>query len=56
MVHKGDMKILAQMLKNIDEKHGKVEFKAPLLLLPTYNIVDELKKKGDWEILQNIQV
>jgi aconitate hydratase 2/2-methylisocitrate dehydratase len=33
MVHKGDMKILAQMLKNIDEQQGKVEFKAPLLLL-----------------------
>jgi aconitate hydratase 2/2-methylisocitrate dehydratase len=34
MVHKGDMKILAQMLKNIDEKHGKVEFKAPLVVAP----------------------
>jgi aconitate hydratase 2/2-methylisocitrate dehydratase len=53
MVHKGDMKILAQMLKNIDEQQGKVEFKAPLVVAPpTYNIVDELKKEGDWEILQ----
>ncbi len=53
MVHKGDMKILAQMLKNIDEQHGKVEFKAPLVVAPpTYNIVDELKSEGDWEILQ----
>jgi aconitate hydratase 2/2-methylisocitrate dehydratase len=53
MVHKGDMKILAQMLKNIDELHGKVEFKAPLVVAPpTYNIVDELKAEGDWEILQ----
>ncbi len=26
MVHKGDMKILAQMLKNIETLHGKVEF------------------------------
>jgi aconitate hydratase 2/2-methylisocitrate dehydratase len=53
MVHKGDMKILAQMLKNIDEQHGKVEFKAPLVVAPpTYNIVDELKAEGDWDILQ----
>ena len=53
MVHKGDMKILAQMLKNIDEQYGKVEFKAPLVVAPpTYNIVDELKAEGDWDILQ----
>jgi aconitate hydratase 2/2-methylisocitrate dehydratase len=53
MVHKGDMKILAQMLKNIEAEYGKVEFKAPLVVAPpTYNIVDELKSEGDWEILQ----
>jgi aconitate hydratase 2/2-methylisocitrate dehydratase len=53
MVHKGDMKILAQMLKNIEAAEGKVEFKAPLVVAPpTYNIVDELKAEGDWEILQ----
>ena len=53
MVHKGDMKILAQMLKNIDEQYGKVEFKAHLVVAPpTYNIVDELKAEGDWDILQ----
>lgn len=53
MVHKGDMKILAHMLKNIDEQEGKVVFKAPLVVAPpTYNIVDELKAEGDWEILQ----
>ncbi len=53
MVHKGDMKILAQMLKNIEAQHGKVEFKAPLVVAPpTYNIVDELKEEGDWEVLQ----
>ena len=53
MVHKLDMKILAQMLKNIDEQYGKVEFKAPLVVAPpTYNIVDELKAEGDWDILQ----
>lgn len=53
MVHKGDMKILAQMLKNIEKQHGKVEFKAPLVVAPpTYNIVDELKAEGDWEVLQ----
>jgi aconitate hydratase 2/2-methylisocitrate dehydratase len=53
MVHKGDMKILAQMLKNIEASQGKVEFKAPLVVAPpTYNIVDELKAEGDWEVLQ----
>lgn len=53
MVHKGDMKILAQMLKNIETQNGKVEFKAPLVVAPpTYNIVDELKAEGDWEVLQ----
>ncbi|WP_282136619.1 bifunctional aconitate hydratase 2/2-methylisocitrate dehydratase [Seonamhaeicola maritimus] len=53
MIHKGDMQILAQMLKNIEAQHGKVEFKAPLVVAPpTYNIVDELKAEGDWEILQ----
>lgn len=53
MVHKGDMKILAQMLKNIEKAEGRVEFKAPLVVAPpTYNIVDELKAEGDWEILQ----
>ncbi len=53
MVHKGDMKIVAQMLKNIEKAEGKVEFKAPLVVAaPTYNIIDELKAEGDWEILQ----
>jgi aconitate hydratase 2/2-methylisocitrate dehydratase len=53
MVHKGDMKILAQMLKNIESQQGKVEFKAPLVVAPpTYNIVDELKAEGDWEVLE----
>ena len=53
MVHKGDMKIVAQMLKNLEEKEGKVEFKAPLVVAaPTYNIIDELKAEGDWEILE----
>lgn len=53
MVHKGDMKIVAQMLKNLEKATGKVEFKAPLVVAaPTYNIIDELKAEGDWEILQ----
>ena len=53
MVHKGDMKILAQMLRNVKKQQGKVEFKAPLVVAPpTYNIVDELKAEGDWEILK----
>ncbi|CAM3566538.1 bifunctional aconitate hydratase 2/2-methylisocitrate dehydratase [Zobellia roscoffensis] len=52
MVHKGDMKILAQMLKNVEAQNGKVEFKAPLVVAPpTYNIVDELKAEGDWDVL-----
>ncbi|MEM9519483.1 MAG: bifunctional aconitate hydratase 2/2-methylisocitrate dehydratase [Actinomycetota bacterium] len=52
MVHKGDMKILAQMLRNLEEQHGEVDFKAPLVVAPpTYNIVDELKAEGDWELL-----
>ncbi|PCE63561.1 bifunctional aconitate hydratase 2/2-methylisocitrate dehydratase [Sediminicola luteus] len=53
MVHKGDMKILAQMLKNIEAQQGEVVFKAPLVVAPpTYNIVDELKAEGDWEVLE----
>lgn len=53
MVHKGDMKIVAQMLKNIEKQNGTVKFNAPLVIAPpTYNIVDELKAEGDWEVLQ----
>ncbi len=53
MVHKGDMNIIAQMFRNIEKSEGKVEFKAPLVVAPpTYNIVDELKEEGDWEVLQ----
>jgi aconitate hydratase 2/2-methylisocitrate dehydratase len=53
MVHKGDIKIVAQMLKNLEKANGKVEFKAPLVVAaPTYNIIDEMKEEGDWEILQ----
>jgi aconitate hydratase 2 / 2-methylisocitrate dehydratase len=53
MIHKGDMKIISQMLKNIERQHGTVTFKAPLVVAPpTYNIVDELKAEGDWEVLQ----
>ena len=53
MVHKGDMKILARMLKNIEANEGTVDFKAPLVVAPpTYNIVEELKAEGDWDVLQ----
>ena len=53
MVHKGDLKIVSQMLKNIEEQKGKVEFSAPLVVAaPTYNIIDELKDEGDWDMLQ----
>ena len=52
MVHKGDMQIIAQMLRNIEEQEGSVSFKAPLVVAPpTYNIVNELKAEGDWEVL-----
>ncbi|MGD1884379.1 MAG: bifunctional aconitate hydratase 2/2-methylisocitrate dehydratase [Paracoccaceae bacterium] len=53
MVHKGDIKIVAQMLRNLEAQYGKVEFQAPLVVAaPTYNIIDELKEEGDWNILQ----
>ena len=53
MVHKGDLKILSQMLRNLEVIHGKVEFNAPLIVAaPTYNIIDELKDEGDWDVLQ----
>jgi aconitate hydratase 2/2-methylisocitrate dehydratase len=53
MVHKGDMQIISQMLKNLEEQNGSVTFKAPLVIAPpTYNIVDELKAEGDWDILK----
>ncbi len=53
MVHKGDMKIVAQMLKNLEKKNGTVKFNAPLIVAaPTYNIIDELKAEGDWLVLQ----
>ncbi|MEM6619003.1 MAG: bifunctional aconitate hydratase 2/2-methylisocitrate dehydratase [Pseudomonadota bacterium] len=53
MVHKGDIKIVAQMLRNLEAQYGKVTFKAPLVVAaPTYNIIDELKAEGDWAILQ----
>jgi len=53
MIHKGDMKIISQMLRNIEKQQGTVEFKAPLIVAPpTYNIVDELKAEGDWAVLQ----
>ena len=53
MVHKGDMKIVAQMLRNLEAENGAVQFNAPLIIAaPTYNIIDELKEEGDWDILQ----
>ncbi|WP_411845163.1 bifunctional aconitate hydratase 2/2-methylisocitrate dehydratase [Roseibacillus persicicus] len=53
MVHKGDLKILSKMLKNVEETQGEVKFNAPLVVAaPTYNIIDELKAEGDWDILQ----
>lgn len=53
MVHKGDLKIVSKMLKNLEAQQGEVTFKAPLVVTaPTYNIIDELKIEGDWDMLQ----
>ena len=53
MVHKGDLKIIAQMFKNLESKNDGIKFKSPLIVAaPTYNIIDELKSEGDWEVLQ----
>jgi aconitate hydratase 2/2-methylisocitrate dehydratase len=53
MVHKGDMQIIAQMFRNMEAQGISIDFKAPLVVAPpTYNIVDELKAEGDWDILQ----
>jgi len=53
MVHKGDIKIVAHMLRNLEENSGSVKFNAPLVVAaPTYNIINELKAEGDWGILQ----
>ena len=53
MVHKGDLKVLAHMLRNLEESNGEVKFNAPLVVAaPTYNIIDELKDEGDWNVLQ----
>jgi aconitate hydratase 2/2-methylisocitrate dehydratase len=47
------VKIVAQMLRNLEAADAKIEFKAPLVVAaPTYNIIDELKSEGDWAILQ----
>ncbi|WP_164112999.1 MULTISPECIES: bifunctional aconitate hydratase 2/2-methylisocitrate dehydratase [Sphingobacterium] len=53
MVHKDDLKIVSQMLRNVEKQQGEVKFNAPLVVAaPTYNIIDELKEEGDWEYLQ----
>ncbi|MDE0859597.1 MAG: bifunctional aconitate hydratase 2/2-methylisocitrate dehydratase [Akkermansiaceae bacterium] len=53
MVHKGDFKIVSKMLRNLEAQQGTVVFKAPLIVAaPTYNIIDELKAEGDWDMLQ----
>ena len=57
MVHKGDLKIVSRMLKNLEDTQGKVKFNAPLVVTaPTYNIIDELKTEGDWDMLQKYSV
>ena len=53
MVHKGDLKVIAQMFRNLEKQTPQIAFKAPLVVAPpTYNIIDELKAEGDWDVLQ----
>ncbi len=53
MVHKGDLKIVVQMLRNLEKAGKEIKFNAPLVVAaPTYNIIDELKEEGDWDVLQ----
>ena len=53
MVHKGDLMIVSQMLQNMSKGQEKIDFKAPLVVTaPTYNIIDEMKESGDWQVLQ----
>lgn len=53
MVHKDDLKIVSQMLRNLEKQTGEVKFNAPLVVAaPTYNIIEELKAEGDWVTLQ----
>ena len=41
------------MLKNLEQDQGDVQFKSPLVVAaPTYNIINELKNEGDWDLLQ----
>lgn len=53
MVYKGDIKIVVQMLKNLEKVKGKVEFQVLFVVVVLiYNIIDELKEEGDWEMLE----
>ena len=48
MVHKGDVKIVAQMLREFEAKRARLSSTLPsVLTAPTYNIIDELKEEGD---------
>ena len=41
------------MLRNLEKVSGEVKFNSPLVVAaPTYNIIDELKSEGDWDVLQ----
>ena len=40
-------------MKFLEKSDKEIKFNAPLVVTaPTYNIIDELKHEGDWEILQ----
>ncbi|MGB0208440.1 MAG: aconitase family protein, partial [Candidatus Puniceispirillaceae bacterium] len=47
------LKVIAQMFRNLEKQTPQIAFKAPLVVAPpTYNIIDELKAEGDWDVLQ----
>ena len=56
MVHKGDIKIVSKMLKNLEELYMEKLSLTHLLYVtaPTYNIIEELKAEGDWEVLTKV--
>ena len=50
---KYDNVVFHRVIDGFMAQSGDVKFKAPLVVAaPTYNIIDELKDEGDWEILE----
>ena len=40
------------MLRNLEKQNGKVEFQSAIGCRSYFNIIDELKAEGDWELLE----